>query len=70
MQEGAFMVIDIFCHIIPSEYCIALEEMEKTGRIPSLSPLFSQERSCPGITSLDERFSLMDAHPVPHRAVS
>jgi predicted TIM-barrel fold metal-dependent hydrolase len=55
--------IDVFCHVIPSNYRVALEAMVAAGRIPRFSEFFLGELRIPGVSDMDERFVLMDGHP-------
>jgi uncharacterized protein len=64
------MIIDAFCHAIPSAYRSALEAMEKAGRVPPFSDFFRGELGVPGISNMDERWRLMDAHPETVQVVS
>jgi len=64
------MAIDAFCHIIPRGYRSALESMAATGRIARLSDFFLGELRVPGISDLDERFSLMDSFPEAKQVLS
>ncbi len=64
------MPIDVFCHVIPQGYRSALESMVRTGRIPSFSDFFQGELRVPGISDLDERFSIMDSLPETKQVLS
>jgi len=64
------MPIDAFCHIIPRGYRSALESMVGTGRIARFSDFFQGELRVPGISDLDERFSLMVSLPKTKQVLS
>ena len=64
------MPIDVFCHVVPRKYLSALESTAKTGRIAPLSDFFLGELRVPGISDLDERFSIMDSVPETKQVLS
>jgi len=64
------MPIDAFCHIIPRGYRSALESVVAAGRIAPFSDFFLGELRVPGISDLDERFSLMDNLPEIRQVLS
>jgi uncharacterized protein len=64
------MAIDVFCHVIPLNYRIALEAMQRAGKIPQFSEFFKGELCIRGVTDMDERFSLMSTHPETRQVIS
>ena len=64
------MPIDVFCHVVPRGYRSTLESMAKTGRIAPFSDFFLGELRVPGISDLDERFSIMDRDPETKQVLS
>jgi predicted TIM-barrel fold metal-dependent hydrolase len=64
------MPIDVFCHVIPRGYRARLESMVRKGRIAPFSDFFQGELRVPGISDLDERFSIMDSLPGTKQVIS
>ena len=64
------MPIDVFCHVVPWGYRSTLESMAKTGIIAPFSDFFLGELRVPGISDLDERFSIMDRDPETKQVLS
>lgn len=64
------MTIDVFCHILPSRYVTALRTMADAGRVPPFGDFFLGELRVPGISDVDERFSIMDGFPGTKQVLS
>ena len=64
------MTIDVFCHVVPPKYVSALQGMVDRGKMAPFSDFFRGELRVPGISDMDKRFSLMDAHPEMRQVLS
>lgn len=58
MTRSTDTVLDVFCHILPAEYCAAVE------RVVSRPPfMFGRARAIPAMVDLESRFRVMDPFP-------